>query len=123
MTRLISLLFFMLSATFSIAAESEKLQANEWLQPKQAATILEIPAIHNSMLKIQEAPNSLLSVKYPGGDEGTLWAYELRSWLVTLGLSSSRIKLKQGSAISTSIELEVLFPDSTDVEIPRKEKI
>lgn len=52
--------------------------------------------------------NSLLKIKYPGGDEGTLWVNELRSWLIALGLSSERIELIPGSAISTTIELEVV---------------
>lgn len=123
MTRFITITLFMLLTTFSIAAEPEKLQSNEWLLPKKAGTILSMPAIYNSMLKIQKSPNSILSLKYPGGDEGTLWANELRSWLVTLGLSSKRIMLVQGSAISTSIEFEVSTPKVRNEDILTKEKI
>lgn len=92
----------------SFAADVEFLHANEWSVPKQSTTILTMPAIHNSMKKLQKNVNSVLKVKYPGGDEGTLWVNELRSWLIALGLSSARIELVQGSAISTSIELEVI---------------
>lgn len=97
--------FFVANA---FAADVELLHANEWSVPKQTSTLLEMPAINKSMKKLQKNANSLLKIKYPGGDEGTLWVNELRSWLVALGLSSSRIELVQGSAISTSIELEVL---------------
>ena len=90
------------------AADVELLHANEWSVPKQSVTLLEMPAIKNSMQKLQQNSRSILKIKYPGGDEGTLWVNELRSWLVALGLSSNRIDLVQGSAISTSIELEVL---------------
>ena len=123
MTRFIIITLFMLLATLSVAAEPESLQSNEWLLPKKAGTILNMPAIHTSMLKIQKSPNSILSLKYPGGDEGTLWANELRSWLVTLGLSSKRILLVQGSAISTSIEFEVLSPKVRGLDILTKEEI
>ena len=98
-------LFF---ATNIFAADVELLHANEWSVPKQASTVLEMPAIHKSMKKMQINANSLLKIKYPGGDEGTLWVNELRSWLIALGLSSKRIELVPGSAISTTIELEVV---------------
>ena len=123
MTRFITLIFFLFLSTLANAAEPELLHANEWLLPKKATTILDMPAIHKSMLKMQAQPQSVLSLKYPGGDEGTLWVYELRSWLVTLGLSSSRIKLKQGSAISTTIEFVVLLPQAGDKNLQSKEKI
>ena len=99
------LLFFM---TNSFSADVELLHANEWSVPKQASTLLAMPAVHKSMSKMQTNVNSLLKLKYPGGDEGTLWVNELRSWLIALGLSSKRIELVPGSAISTTIELEVL---------------
>ena len=94
--------------TNAFAADVELLHANEWSVPKQTVTVLAMPAINKSMLKLQNDTNSILKIKYPGGDEGTLWANELRSWLVALGLSSNRIDLIQGSAISTTIELEIL---------------
>ena len=108
MNRLIPLA---LSAFFSanvLAADIEKLHVNEWSVPKKATTILAMPAINNSMKKLQKNVNSSLRLKYPGGDEGTLWANELRSWLISLGLSSKRIELGPGSAVSTTIELEVI---------------
>lgn len=94
--------------TNAFAADVELLHANEWSVPKQTVTVLAMPAINKSMRKLQNDTNSILKIKYPGGDEGTLWANELRSWLVALGLSSNRIELIQGSAISTTIELEIL---------------
>ncbi len=97
-------LIFM-SATF--AADIELLHANEWSVPKQATTLLAMPALNKSMRKLENDLSRSLKIKYPGGDEGTLWANELRSWLVALGLSSRRIELIPGSAISTIIELEV----------------
>lgn len=101
-----AIMFIFLPNAF--AADIELLHANEWSVPKQTATLLEMPAINKSMQKLQQDSSSSLKIKYPGGDEGTLWVNELRSWLVALGLSSNRIDLVQGSAISTTIELEVL---------------
>ena len=101
----IAALFF----TANVFAENVALlHAKEWSVPKNTAAILSMPAINESMKKLQKSSTSILKLKYPGGDEGTLWVNELRSWLVTLGLSSKRIELVQGSAISTTIELDVL---------------
>jgi len=103
--------FFFITNVFAtqvFAAEIQLLQANEWSVPKQAAIILAMPAIQKSMEKMQNNVNSTLNIKYPGGDEGTLWVNELRSWLIALGLSTNRIELVPGSAISTTIELEVI---------------
>ena len=101
-------LFFVLLANSILAEEVELLHADEWLLPKQAVTILEMPAIFNSMQTLQKDMNNSLLLKYPGGDEGTLWVNELRSWLIALGLSSKRIELVQGSVNPATIEFEVL---------------
>ena len=108
MKKYIFTVILQLFVTNTFAANIELLHAKEWSVPKKTTTLLAMPAINKSMKKLQASENSVLKLKYPGGDEGTLWANELRSWLVALGLSSKRIELVQGSAISTTIELEVL---------------
>ncbi len=98
----------LLFTTVALAAESYVLKANEWAVPRQATTLLNMPAIHQTMSVLSNNPDTYLILKYPGGDEGTLWVNELRSWLIALGLSSRRIETEPGSAISTSITLEVI---------------
>lgn len=100
--------FVMLLILSPLANGMEILRANEWAVPKQAATIIAMPAIRKSMQIIQNSPSNTLRIRYPGGDEGTLWANELRSWLIALGLSSKRIDLVPGSASASTIELEVI---------------
>lgn len=107
MNRFIISVVSLLFTTSISAADIELLHLNEWSVPKQTSTLLAMPAIHNSMLKLQNNHETMLKIKYPGGDEGTLWVNELRSWLVALGLSSNRIEMIPGSTISTTIELEV----------------
>ena len=108
MKRLITASALIIISSNIIAADIELLQAAEWSVPKQANTIIAMPAINKSMKKLKTNVNSSLKIKYPGGDEGTLWVNELRSWLIALGLSSKRIEMIPGSAISTTIELEVV---------------
>ena len=106
-TALITLCFFLQLGVAQ--AEVLLLEGLEWSVPKKASTIIAMPAINKSMHKMLQHPNSMLQIRYPGGDEGTLWASELRSWLVALGLSSERIELIPGSASRTALELEVLL--------------
>ena len=108
MKKIILYIAMLLFSINIFALDVELLHANEWSVPKNTKTLLAIPAISNSMYKMQKNIDNVLKVKYPGGDEGALWVNELRSWLVALGLSSERIELVQGSAISTTIELEVI---------------
>ena len=105
-SRLAVILMFLVSTVY--AGDTVLLHASEWAVPKQASTILSIPSIHKVMQEIQTTNNSILKIRYPGGDEGTLWANELRGWLVALGLSSKRIELIPGGTISATIELEVV---------------
>ncbi len=94
--------------TTVFALDVDVLTASEWAVPKKAETILSMPAIRKMMRALDADPDSRLKLKYPGGDEGTLWVNELRSWLVALGLSSARIDTVPGSAISGIIEMEVV---------------
>lgn len=97
----------MFYSTNIFAGSVELLNANEWAVPKSATTLLSMSAISHSMQLLQKDVKNTLVIRYPGGDEGTLWANELRSWLIALGLSSSRIDLIPGSVDPDIIELEV----------------
>ena len=106
-TALISLLLSVLPGFAQ--AQVLLLEGHEWAVPKQATTIIAMPVINKTMQTMLQHPNSMLQIRFPGGDEGTLWANELRSWLVALGLASERIELIPGSASRTALELEVLL--------------
>ncbi|HID49327.1 MAG TPA: hypothetical protein EYP40_06925 [Chromatiales bacterium] len=62
------------------------------------------------MQNLRATPGGRLLLRYPGGDAGTLWMNELRSWLVSLGVPSHRIETVPGSPDTGIIELEVLPP-------------
>ncbi|MDH5178805.1 MAG: hypothetical protein OEZ39_17530 [Gammaproteobacteria bacterium] len=79
----------------------------EWSVPKRAEVVLKMPVISKVFAELQAANEGRLLVRYPGGDEGTLWAHELRSWLVSLGVSARDIELRPGSAAANIIELMV----------------
>ena len=107
MKQITFLFFFLTFSSASVAENMERLQAKDWAIPKQASTVLKMPSIQSTMNKLDKEQDSILILRYPGGDEGTLWANELRSWLVALGLSSNRIVLVPGSSAIDIIELEI----------------
>lgn len=86
------------------------LKASDWNVPRTSEAILAMPALHETMILYNKDPKSQIRIHYPGGDEGTLWVTELRSWLVSLGLASRHIELLPGSRDPGQIELEVSTP-------------
>lgn len=54
------------------------------------------------------AEGSTIEIRYPGGDEGGLWAGELADWLVALGIPSNRIQLTPGNARADRIDLLIV---------------
>jgi len=86
------------------------LTAEQWNVPRQASSILSMPALQSAMQAFQAKEGSQLLVKYPGGDEGTLWAYELRGWLISLGVASDNIELIPGSTKPDQLEISIIQP-------------
>lgn len=102
-------LFFslILCVPLADAGESWQLSAVEWAQPRHGEWLVRQPALSAAVNALQQQPDSHLLIRYPGGDEGVLWADELQAWLVALGVASSRIERLPGSGSADHIELEV----------------
>jgi hypothetical protein len=86
------------------------LKASEWNVPRTTETILHMPALRHTIQAYNQQPKAKIQIHYPGGDEGTLWATELRSWLVSLGVASRHIELLPGSRKDGQLELQVIAP-------------
>ena len=96
---------------------SHKLTAEQWAVPRSVETVIAMPALSRAMQEFQATPGGRLVIRYPGGDEGSLWVEELRSWLVSLGLSSSQLELIPGSTNHEVISLEVVAaPDAISAD-------
>ena len=84
------------------------LTASDWARPRDADMLLQQPALRGAMASLAEKSGKRLQLRYPGGDEGSLWASELKAWLVALGLESAQIELLAGSSQADAIELVVI---------------
>ena len=104
--------FFYLSTVLSaeqddIKAEVHTLSLQQWSVPRDAMTVLNMPAISATMKALTRQQNKKLVLRYPGGEVGMLWASELKGWLVSLGLSSSRIKIQAAGLKPDELELMI----------------
>ena len=106
---MIARLFLLLTIALPVSAETAwTLSAAEWSRPRHGEWLVAHPALSAALNKLQRSPHSVLQLRYPGGDEGVLWAEELQAWLVALGLESERIEKLPGSGGEAAIQLEVI---------------
>ncbi|MBN1379534.1 MAG: hypothetical protein JXA04_09890 [Gammaproteobacteria bacterium] len=107
-------LFFMLiiGAHISHAVpRSFTLNVDEWARPRSGERVQSFPSLRDFAVVWSAAPTgSVVEIRYPGGDEGSLWASELSDWLVALGIASEHIKLIPGHARADQIELLIIEP-------------
>ena len=109
MFKYLNLLLLPLLAAPSLvpADDGWQLTALEWAQPRHGEWLVAQPALAGAVSALQQQPDSRLQIRYPGGDEGVLWAEELQAWLVALGVASNRIERIPGSGAADRIQLEV----------------
>lgn len=88
------------------------LSASEWNVPRTSKSVLAMPALRKTIQAYDKQTGARIQIHYPGGDEGTLWASELRSWLVSLGISSRHIDLLPGTRKPGQLELQVVSPSA-----------
>lgn len=106
---LISRLFLLLSIALPVSAETVwTLDSTDWARPRHGEWLASHPPLVAVIDKLQHTPHGVLQLRYPGGDQGALWAGELRAWLVALGVESDRIETLSGSAVAGAIQLEVV---------------
>jgi len=84
--------------------------SSEWARPRDGVGITRLAGLQQAMRTLLSSREGRIVVRYPGGEEGILWAEELRSWLVALGVASSQIELVPGAERADAIELSPARP-------------
>jgi hypothetical protein len=79
-----------------VSAASYTITAEDWARPRSGERVAQLPALRGLASEIATHPRTRITIRYAGGDEGLLWAEELRGWLVALGISGRRIQLRPG---------------------------
>ena len=76
------------------AAADCAVTAAEWSRPRSAAMVRALPGVRDCVQAWLAAPDQHLILVSAPGEEGGLWAAELRDWLVALGVPSAAIELR-----------------------------
>jgi hypothetical protein len=83
----------LLLVPFPLAAESVTIAADQWARPRNGEMIAGLGQLRKVIEAFDAQPDRQIVIHYANGESATLWAEELRSWLVSLGIPSSRITL------------------------------
>lgn len=104
----IGLLFcaFLLAGA-ALAEEERFVELSDWAQPRDALAVSRHPVLRAAVTVLLQDSDAQLELRYPGGDEGSLRAGELRAWLVALGIDPARVALMPGSSAPDRIDLSV----------------
>jgi hypothetical protein len=88
-------------------ANNHVLSAEMWARPRSGKAVLAMPPVRKVVHSLLNTPGSHLLIRYPGGDEGSIWAEELQGWLISLGIEPRLIEMHPGSTPG-QIELELM---------------
>lgn len=96
----------LLSAQPSFAAQRQwLLSADAWYAPRDGQMVRQLQPVSHAVEAWMSQPGANLAIRYPGGEEGTLWARELRDWLVSLGVPSKHVRLSPGFARQDAVAI------------------
>ncbi len=88
-----------------VHAAEYRIHAEVWARPRSGETLLALPGLRDLLHEFDEHQDATIEIRYPGGEEGVLWAQELQDWLVALGVPAARIETVVGSGVQDSIRL------------------
>ena len=111
MIRGLPLLIILVFSPVSSAESVQIITADDWARPRSGESLVQMPALQRTVrdyLSQSDERGQRILIRHPRGEEGVLWAEELRSWLVALGIPSAAIEVIPTSTQIDSIELAVL---------------
>ena len=112
-------LLVMLICTAAFSAESaEIITADAWARPRSGDSLVQMPALKRTVRDYlgqsggdKNQRGQRILIRHPRGEEGVLWAEELRSWFIALGIPSTDIAIGPESTRIDAIELAVTGAD------------
>jgi len=123
MIRGLPLLIMLISISVCSAESVQVITAEDWARPRSGESLVRMPALKrtvrdylnqkgNQKGSLNDQRGQRISIRHPRGEEGVLWAEELRGWLVALGIPSADIALNPESSRIDAIELAVMDADN-----------
>lgn len=100
------LALLLLLIPLSLFADRVTITADQWARPRTGEAIASLGTLNKLIEALDRQPEAQIVIRYAADENGTLWAEELRSWLVSLGIASRRITLSAGLEKSDIIIVE-----------------
>jgi hypothetical protein len=76
-----------------VSSDRIRLTREMWSSPRSGFYVTRLDALNPLIRRFNAQAGSGIVIRYARGDEGGLWAAELRAWLVALGIPSASITL------------------------------
>lgn len=111
MLRALPFLLALISAPLALAETVQIITASDWARPRSGESLVQMPALKSIVreyLGEDQHGGRRIVIRHPRSEEGVLWAEELRSWLVALGIASEHIMVSAASTRADAIELAVI---------------
>lgn len=89
------------------SAESWNLDREAWSRPRSGEVVRDMPPVAAAVRALQAETGQRLTLLYPGGESGELWAAELRDWLIALGVDADAVTVRPGAPESDTLLLRV----------------
>lgn len=97
--------WLLILAPVAALAAGATITADQWASPRSGERVARLPGLEQTIAAFDPASAQIV-IHYAPGESGTLWAEELRSWLVALGIPSVRISLRSSLARADIIRVE-----------------
>lgn len=81
--------------------------AEQWARPRSGEIVAGLPGLARFVKTLDSDPSQRLVVRHASGDDGTLWAEELRSWLIALGVPAVNVELVPGALEVDKLSVEL----------------
>ncbi len=81
------------------------IKSEQWEMPRHGEVLLKQAELGRIVRQWINAPQSIIEIRYPGGEEGEIWVQELMDWLVALGVPSGAMNRIPGSDADDIINL------------------
>lgn len=88
-------------------AADYQISAEQWASPRSGQSVASMPPLPEVVSILLAKPKARVMLYHPGGDEGQIWALELRDWLVALGIESRRVELQAGNPDNDAIAITI----------------
>ncbi|MDX1454529.1 MAG: hypothetical protein R3217_03650 [Gammaproteobacteria bacterium] len=109
----LAICLLLLLATAPATAGTYEVTAADWSRPRSADMVTSLPGVAEAVrewhaLEQRDGNDAgVILLRHGTSEESSVWAAELKDWLIALGLPGERVRLEMGGVDNDVIELDV----------------